>query len=308
MAGKRFKLKTGHVLIGAAIFMALMTALVFANLNKGDDKDKAEVVEVQTESVVIAKTALSAGSILGRSDLKLVEWPKEHYPEGLVFQEVKPLIGRTLKRDILPSEPIYKAKLAGDQSLGGLPVVIPKGMRGVTVSANVVSGVAGFVKPGTRVDVLATGQVDVSDKKVEVAHTVLQNVMVLAIDQEASDPALEKVKQESDDEKKKKRRSADKKKGKAQVAKSVTLALWPAQVERLFLAEELGTLRLSLRNEEDFDIKRLNGATDYRLYRQGEVQELAMEFGADDALEESEEPAGSTVELIQGTEKSQVSF
>ena len=132
-------------------------------------------------------------------------------------------VGRLAKEHILPGEQVLNTRLYARDEKPGLTFVIPAGKRAVSVAVNEVIGVAGFVKPGDRVDVLGTFDESVVGKT--VTTTVLQDVEVLAISQRMED---------EDDT-------------KARVATTVTLALNLSEAEKITLAEEQGRLRLVLR-------------------------------------------------------------
>jgi Flp pilus assembly protein CpaB len=114
-----------------------------------------KTVTVPTKRVIVANADLSLGSELGRDDLKSVEWPASAVPEG-AFEDPAALIGRGLIDSVVRHEPILPGKLASKEAGSGLPPIIPKGKRAMSVRVNEVIGVAGYVLPGTRVDIVAT--------------------------------------------------------------------------------------------------------------------------------------------------------
>jgi pilus assembly protein CpaB len=142
---------------------------------------------------------------------------------------VEEIVGRGVIVNIVKNEPILPAKLASKEAGSGLPPVIPEGMRAVSVRVNEVIGVAGYVLPGTRVDVLASmsptnNPVDMTSK------VVLANVLVLTAGT---------------------RIEADQKDGKPVQVTVVTMAVTPEQAERLALASTEGKIQLALRNPLD---------------------------------------------------------
>jgi pilus assembly protein CpaB len=114
-----------------------------------------KTVTVPTRRVVVANTDLSLGSELRPDDLKAVEWPESAIPEGS-FDDPAAILGRGLITSVVRNEPILPAKLASKEAGSGLPPIIPAGKRAVSVRVNEVIGVAGYVLPGTHVDVVAT--------------------------------------------------------------------------------------------------------------------------------------------------------
>ena len=310
MSGKTgFKLNTGHLFIGGALVLAVISALLFQSLLGGPSDDvQVQVVEPETKEIVLAKRPIPAGTLIRKDDLKTVDWPVDHYPDNLVFEDYKDLIGRSVRKDILTGEPIYRIKLAGENSQGGLPVIIPEGMRAITIHVTDIKGVAGFIKPGDHVDVLATVETQVEDTDVNLTKTVLQNVLVLAAEQEIVDEELAELKQQAEkaeldgeDAAKAKKKSKKSKKKGAKVAKNITLALWPGEVEKVFLADELGTLRMTLRNEDDFVISRASGVTSAELFNSIAERGLGIQVQEDKNYD-------YTVEYISGTQKNELKF
>jgi pilus assembly protein CpaB len=114
-----------------------------------------KTVSLPTKPVVVAATDLELGAQIRPDDLRVVEWPESAMPAG-AFSKPDEIVGRGLVMPMIQNEPVLPMKLAGKDAGSGLPVVIPEGKRAVSVRVNDVIGVAGYVLPGTRVDVLAT--------------------------------------------------------------------------------------------------------------------------------------------------------
>jgi pilus assembly protein CpaB len=175
-----------------AAIMAILSVFVFKNMmnQKPAAPEAAKPAKVETQEIAVAAVPLSPGQILTVEDVKLVSWPKQFLPEGQVFHEADRLIGRIVKGALLPGEPVYRQKLAGEASTGGLPVLIPNGMRGITMGVSEIKQVAGFVRPGDRVDILGTFEENIQDpvsntnKTIKVTRTVLENVLVIATAQD----------------------------------------------------------------------------------------------------------------------------
>lgn len=185
-------------------------------------------VAIPTRPVVVAASDLQMGTELRRDDLKVVEWPTSALPEG-AFNRPEDLVGRGLILPAIENGPVLPAQLAGKGAGAGLPPVIPEGMRAVSVRVNEVIGVAGYVLPGTRVDVVAT--VNPGDKREETtSKVILTNVQVLA--------AGTKIDLETD-------------KNKPIPVNVVTLLVDPEEAERLTLASSEGKIQLALRNPLD---------------------------------------------------------
>ena len=184
--------------------------------------------EAATQPVVVAAADLSLGAELKKEDLHVAAFPAGQAPEG-AFATPDEIVGRGIIVPLVKNEPILAAKLASKEAGSGLPPVIPEGMRAVSVRVNEVVGVAGYVLPGTRVDVVATAtptmnQTDTTSK------VVLANVQVLTAGT---------------------RMEQDQEKGKPMQVTVVTLLVTPEQVERLALASTEGKIQLALRNPLD---------------------------------------------------------
>lgn len=177
--------------------------------------------------LAVASRDLPLGAVLGAGDIKLIDWPEEALPAGFVASPAH-AVGRGLLTPLRANEPLLSSKLAGEGAGGGLPVLIPEGMRAVSVKVDEVVGVAGFVVPGTRVDVLTT----LTPRTAQGSATtrlVLQNVAVAATGQ-----SIEHDLQ-----------------GKPQPSAVITLLVTPEQAEVLTLASTEGRIQLALRNTLD---------------------------------------------------------
>jgi pilus assembly protein CpaB len=184
--------------------------------------------EMKTQPVVVAAADLQLGTALKKEDLQVIAFPEGAAPEG-AFSQPSDLVGRGLIVPLVKNEPVLAAKLASKEAGAGLPPVIPEGMRAVSVRVNEVVGVAGYVLPGNRVDVLATAS-PTEARSDTTSKVVLANVQVLT--------AGTRMEQGQDDNK------------PTQVT-VVTLLVNPEQAERLALASTEGKIQLALRNPLD---------------------------------------------------------
>src|SRR5262252_7807317 len=112
-------------------------------------------VEVATRHAVVAAKALPVGSLITPGSVKVVAWPAAAPLEG-GFDKTEDVVGRGLIANVVENEPLVESKVAPKEAGAGLPPSITPGMRAMSVRVNEVIGVAGFVVPGTRVDVLVT--------------------------------------------------------------------------------------------------------------------------------------------------------
>jgi pilus assembly protein CpaB len=189
-----------------------------------------KTVSMPTRPVVVARANLALASELRADDLTTVQWPEGSVPDG-AFSDPQQLVGRGLIAAVVQHEPILPGKLASKEAGSGLPPIIPEGKRAVSVKVNEVIGVAGYVLPGTMVDVVTT-QSPTARPEDMTSKVVLTQVPVLT--------AGTRLEQDGKD-------------GKPMQVTVVTLLVSPEQSERLALASNEGKIQLALRNPLDVD-------------------------------------------------------
>jgi pilus assembly protein CpaB len=189
-------------------------------------------VEVASVQVVVAAQSLAMGTRLDANHLRVVAWPSRNPVSG-AFSDPKQLVDRGLISSVAENEPITMTKVASLEAGAGLPPVIPEGMRAISVKVNEVVGVAGFVVPGTIVDVLVTVRANNGPQEEPMTRTVVSKVQVLT--------AGTKYDQEKS------------KNGEPIPTSVVTLAVLPEDAERIALASNEGKITLALRNPLDID-------------------------------------------------------
>jgi pilus assembly protein CpaB len=186
----------------------------------------ASPANVAMSTVVVARKQLEFGDELTAEALQEREWPADAMPEGS-FAKIDEVVGserRVALRSIAIGEPVVKEKVSGFGGRAALSQVIAEGFRAVAVRISDVSGAGGFILPGDRVDVLLT--ISPTNEKLDtLTNILLENVRVLAIDQEADEST-----------------------GGAIVAQAATIEVKPDDAQRIALASTIGTLSLSLRN------------------------------------------------------------
>jgi pilus assembly protein CpaB len=187
-----------------------------------------KTVAAPTQPVVVAAADLAIGTELKKEDLTVMNFPAGQAPAG-AFAKPSDVLGRGIIVSMVKNELVLNAKLASKEAGSGLPTVIPDGMRAVSVRVNEVIGVAGYVLPGTRVDVLATANPSNQAQDV-TTKVILSNVQVLTAGT---------------------RMEQDAEKGKPVQVTVVTLLVFPEQSERLALASTEGKIQLALRNPLD---------------------------------------------------------
>lgn len=190
---------------------------------------QGRVAAVETEKrsgvqVVVAASEISFGEKITADSVKTIGWPRESQPEG-VFHDVDDVVGKTANQKLVPGEAILISRTLGNASGSSLAALIEPNMRAVTVRVNDVIGVAGFLLPGNRVDVLATREIE---RNRALTRTLLQDVKVLAVDQSAASEKDAPV-----------------------VVRAITLQVDPRQAELLVQATGEGTVQMVLRNPDD---------------------------------------------------------
>ena len=215
------------IFMGLALVTAFLAAMVvFSALRKRDAEMKSAIAK--TANIVVAARDVGLGTRLSPSDLKLARWSADSIPAGS-FSDAQSLVDQYTGADFVAGEPIIARKVLSAEKAGGvMPLLIPSGMRAMSVAVDEISDIAGFVKPHSRVDILAAVSSEGGAESKPFAKIVLQNVEVLAVAQE-----IERVKDEPE------------------VVKVVTLLVTPHQAEKLGLASREGTLRLVMRNFSD---------------------------------------------------------
>jgi pilus assembly protein CpaB len=209
------------------LLIAVLLGLGAAVFAKNWMKTRIEAVEAEKRQgvqVVVARAEIAFGEKITLEKVRTVGWPRDSIPDG-VFNDTALVVGKIANQKLVAGEAILKSRAVGQAGGSSLAALIESGNRAVTVRVNDVIGVAGFLLPGNRVDVLATRDID--RKRVQT-RTLLQNVKVLAVDQTAAPE-----------------------KDKPVVVRAVTLEVDPKQAELLVQATEEGTVQMALRNPDE---------------------------------------------------------
>ena len=185
-------------------------------------------VEVATKFAVVAAEAMPVGTRITRESVKVVPWPeKTPLPGG--FAKIEDVVDRGLVSAVVENEPLIESKLAPASAGAGLPPTIKPGMRAVSVRVNEVIGVAGFVVPGTHVDVVSV--IDAPTRQDTISRVVASDALVLS--------AGTRYDQE------------DSKQGQAIRSTVVTLMVSPIDAQKIALVQVAGQLQLTLRHPLD---------------------------------------------------------
>jgi pilus assembly protein CpaB len=208
---------------GLALAVGLLVAFSVYNKLRTSPGSNSSEREVR---VVVAADDVLVGIKLDAHDVRVISLPQSATPPG-AFSDPSKVLGRGAVLPISKGEFILPSKLAALNAGGGLPSLIPPGMRAVSVRVNDVVSVAGFVQPGTRVDVMATGNQGAGNER--QTTTVLENVAVIAVGKSLD-------------------RNAS---SEAQTAPVITLLVSPDDAQKLALVSQEGRIQLSLRNPLD---------------------------------------------------------
>lgn len=217
-----FNFKAFSLLI-AALFFGVGAAF-FANdwLRQQASTQVMEAV-IERQPVLVAAQVVEFGERLEESDIRIVDWPVDLLPEG-VLGDQSLAVGRIASQKLLVGEPLLAERLVEQLTGSALSSMIAPNKRAITVRVNDVAGVAGFLLPGNRVDVLGTRMVNSR----AITVTVLQNIKVLAVDQKANHDRNEPT-----------------------VVRAVTLEAGVDDSITLVKATEEGSVQMVLRNPED---------------------------------------------------------
>jgi len=240
----------------------------------------------KTTTVVVAASDLKLGSVLKESDLGTtqIEGP---IPSGAI-RDKQQAIGRGVVSDLYKGEPILENRLAAPGAGGGLAATIPKGMRACAVHVDEVVGVAGFVTPGMRVDVLISGNPpgDASAEQGPRVKTLLQNIQVLSAGSDI----------QKDGE------------GKPQTVPVVNLLVTPEQAEQLSLASSQTRIQLVLRNPLDTQVAQTTGTAVSSLYNGGQVSTPKPKVTAGPKPAAKPQEQSYVIQVYNGSKQSEQKF
>ncbi|MGN3975105.1 Flp pilus assembly protein CpaB [Tsuneonella sp. SYSU-LHT278] len=219
------------IIAGVAVLLGLFAVFIANAYFSGIEERQARVAEKQKLArIVVASQPLAFGTRLSTNNVRLANWPQASVPQG-AFRTIEAALqqNRVALRPIVVGEPVLADKVSGRGGRATLAANLPEGMRAVSVPVNEVTGVSGFVLPGTTVDVLLTRQMpgEGAQQQDQMVDVVMENVQVLAIDQ-----------------------NVDEKSGEPKPGRTATLQTDLYGAQQLTLAQKLGSLSLALRNVE----------------------------------------------------------
>lgn len=232
------------IVVGIAVVLGLFAVYIANAYFSGVEKQNERIAEQQRlVRIAVAAQPLQFGTPLTDQNVRMQAWPAASVPEG-AFRSLPEALKnkRVALRPIVPGEPVLASKVSGTDGRATLAALLPEGMRAMSIPVSAVTGVSGFVLPGTMVDVILTRQIageGATDEDVR-SDIILENVQVLAVDQIADD-----------------------KKGEPKVGKTATLAVNLTDAQRLAIAQRIGTLSLVLRKVESADATVSGGEARY---------------------------------------------
>ena len=228
------------LLVGALV-IAVVTAVMAKNMFAGAGAPQAAAAQAVPAGpkILVARKALPVGTIIDQESLAFQPWPKEliqnaYYQEGKPESDMSKLLGTVVRNPITAGQPVTQGALVGPNDRGFLAAALGPGMRAITVPVSSTTGVAGFVFPGDRVDLVLTQEVTGGGEgpALKVSETIVRNLRVLATDQRIDSKDAE---------------------GKTIVKafSMVTVEATPRLAEKIAVAQSMGTLSLSLRSIAD---------------------------------------------------------
>jgi len=268
------------IFLGLAVIMALFTSvMVFSWLRNQSNVPKAEAATLNTRMVVVPTADLGWGTKLTPEMFQLIEYPKGSLPEGH-FTNVDGLNDRVLLVDVKRNELLLESKLAPlDGKTGGVTAVTDPNKRAMSVKVDDVIGVAGFIKPADRVDVMVTIEPTAGGQAKTMSKMILENLKVLA--------AGTQMERTGKDE-------------EAKPVQVITVEVDVEEAEKLALASTQGRLRLALRNPLNAEKILTHGAT---------VGSLLSSYRPKPKADANEDrDASYKVEVIKGDIRKEIKF
>jgi pilus assembly protein CpaB len=266
---------------GLALAVGLLVAFsVYNKLRTSPGSNSGE----RAVRVVVAADDVMVGVKLEAHDVRVISLPESAVPPG-AFSDPAKVVGRGAVLPISKGDFILPSKLAALNAGGGLPSLIPPGMRAVSVRVNDVVSVAGFVQPGTRVDVLATGNQGAGNDR--QTTTVLENVAVIAVG-----------------------KSLDRNAPEAQTAPVITLLVSPDDAQKLALVSQEGHIQLSLRNPLDTKKGAIGATRTSSLYPGATPEPTSSKTKVRKVVAKgpATPPATYQVEMIRGSKRDETKF
>jgi pilus assembly protein CpaB len=264
----------------------MVSALCFYGVYRIESRRTAASRPVSTVGIVAAAADIKLGAVLTASDLTTIQVAGP-LPKGAILKREN-AVGRGVMSPLYQGEPIMEPRLAPVGSGGGLAATIKPGMRACAVKVDEVVGVAGFVTPGMRVDVLISGMPPGPanpDQGPEV-RTLLQNIEVLSAGTDIQKDA----------------------EGKPRQVPVVNLLVTPEQAEVLSLASNQTHIQLVLRNPMDTQVAQVSGSAMNNLFSGSRTSAPAASATRTEHKAAAPKQINSTIEVLNGSQRSQQKF
>ena len=280
------------IIVALAVLLGLIAVYLANSYFSGvEERQAREAEENRMARIVVATQELQFGTAVASTNVRLVNWPANSVPQGaFVSVEEATRGGRVALRPITIGEPILASKVSGEGGRATLSAILPEELRAVTIPVDPVNGVGGFVRAGDVVDVMLTRQIpgEGATAQDRMTSVLLENVLVLAIDQTASEAQTE-----------------------PKVGKTATVQTDIRGAQKLTLARQIGALSLALRNVENQSVggtdtvtpSDLGGAGLYIAQReQRSAPPPAAAPAASGGAPVVRRPTGPTMSIVRGTE------
>ena len=221
----------GLILIVVAITLSLATIWMVRSWLLSNQTTQVAVTQPQHDGpqILVAKNNMPIGHVVTAGDFEFVTWPDDDTHDDYLTKQSNAqtsLIGSVVRHGVIAGEPITNARFVSPGQFGFMAAIISPGMRAVTVAVDRTSGLAGFIFPGDRVDLIVTHQVaTIGDQPRFIIETFLQNARVLAVDTKTDDQN-----------------------GTPELSKTVTIEVTPSIAEGINVVLRMGTISLSLRS------------------------------------------------------------
>jgi pilus assembly protein CpaB len=270
--------------LATVLFSAFAVALICSYLVYRVIGNRLGAVQPKSTQVIVAATDIKLGTLLRDVDLSTADFVGS-LPKGAILKKAD-AIGRGVVSNLYQGEPIIDSRLAAAGSGGGLAATIRPGMRACAVKVDEVVGVAGFVTPGMRVDVLISGNPPgpMNTTEGQKVRTLFQNVEVLSAGTDI----------QKDNE------------GKPQQVQVVNLLVTPEQAELLSLASTQAHIQLVLRNPLDTQTAQLSGSAVTQLY--SDAKPALKAVGSPRRVTRPVQSQLYVIEVFNGSKRSEEKF
>ncbi|UTW56008.1 Flp pilus assembly protein CpaB [Kordiimonas sp. SCSIO 12610] len=218
------------LLAGVGVILVFFLTRAFLANNAQQAQPVQQVVESTGTEIMVAANNLPVGTIVTAEHLVAQNWPtdgvsEEYYPKGSDGNQSRNIVGKVVRYPLRAGAPITRSSLVAQGERGFMAAILNPGMRAVTIAVTPESGVAGFIYPGDRVDVILTHRISRDGGRFNLSETVLSNVRVLGVDQFSEQDGIN-----------------------ARVRETATLEVTPKMAEKVSVMSRVGAMSLVLRS------------------------------------------------------------